>query len=165
MTTTLTHDLNKPHIFLVEDNPGDAQLVTEALSIIDAEIDVDWASDGEEDQRKLPAMDAQGHLPDLIILNYNLPKMTGSEIFKWLRSQPSLARISTIMLTSLDRDSDRAARAGVEDYLIKGPTWADTLGIARRIVSLLRHFTENEGQSPMSIPLANRVNRSARTST
>lgn len=147
----------KPHLLLVEDNPGDALLVTEALRNIDAEIVVDWANDGEEAQRKLSTMDAQGLLPNLIILNFNLPKMTGPEIFKWIRSQPNLAWIPTIMLTSTDRDSDRAACVGVEDYLIKGSTWTDTLGIARRIVSLLRQFTKNEGQRPMSIPKANVV--------
>ena len=159
MTTTLAYDAKKPHIFLVEDNPGDAELVTEALRIIDADIVVDWAENGEEAQRKLPAMETQGRLPNLIILNFNLPKMTGPEIFKWMHSRPNLAKIPTIMLTSSDRDSDRAACVGVEDYLIKGTNWADILGIARRIVGLLSQFTKNEGQPPMSIPVANGVNR------
>lgn len=159
MTSTLTMTAKKPHIFLVEDNPGDAQLVTEAVRNIDAEIVVDCVIDGEEAQRHLSAIDGHGDLPNMIILNYNLPKMTGLEIFKWIRSQPSLEKIPTIMLTSSDRASDRAACAGVEDYLIKGSTWADTLGIARRIVSLLHQFTKDEGQPPMSIPKANVADR------
>ncbi len=142
----------KPLILLVEDNPSDALLVTEAMKEIDAQIDIDIAGDGEEGLRRLAAMEARGHLPNLVILNFNLPKMTGVEVFRRMRAQPTLARIPTIMLTSSERDSDRAACAGVQDYLIKASTWDDTLGIARRIVDLLRTFTKEQGQSPMSVP-------------
>lgn len=138
-------------ILIVEDNPGDAEVVSEALGTIDTEIHVDWAADGEDALRQFADMEAQARLPDLVILNFNLPKMTGPELFKRMHSQPSLAKIPAIMLTSSDSDSDRAACAGAEDYLIKGSTWDDTLGIAHRIVDHLRRITKDKGEPPMVI--------------
>jgi len=138
-------------MLLVEDNPDDAELVTEALRLIDTEICIDWAYDAEVALQQFAAMESRGELPDLVILNFNLPKMTGPELFKIMRSKPSLAKIPAIMLTSSNHDSDRAACAGVEDYLIKGSTWTDTLGIARRIVSHLRNITKAKGEPPMLV--------------
>ncbi len=124
-------------ILLIEDNPGDAELVKEALLEIQADLRLDIAGDGEDGLRRLAAMTAAGRLPDLIILNINLPRMSGPEVLVRLRADPVLARIPVVMLTSSNLDSDRAACLGVVDYLIKAHSWTDTIRIARKIVGLL----------------------------
>ncbi len=131
----------KPLILLVEDNAGDAQLVTEALHEIGADIQMNVADDGEKGLQRLLAMETSGNLPDLIIMDFNLPRMSGSQLLARMRTHAVLAGIPTIMLTSTARECDRAACAGAQEYLIKGATWVDVLGIARRIVELLDDFT------------------------
>lgn len=131
------HQVRSKQIFLVEDNPGDAALVTEALREIGADTPIEVALDGSQGWERLVAMEASGTLPDLIILNFNLPRVSGPELLRRIQSHPVLARVPIIMLTSTSSESDRAACAGVQDYLIKASTWEDTLGVAHRIVQLL----------------------------
>jgi DNA-binding response OmpR family regulator len=59
--------------------------------------------------------------PDLIILDNIMPKMTGYEATKTLKSNPKFKEIPIIMLSALDDEKDMAAcfDAGVDDYLIK----------------------------------------------
>ncbi len=124
-------------ILLVEDNAADAELVKEAMSEIRADLRLEIAGDGEDALRRLAIMTAAGRLPDLLILNFNLPGMSGPEVLVRLRADPVLKRIPVIMLTSSNQDSDRAACIGVLDYLIKAHSWTDTIRIARKIISLL----------------------------
>ncbi|MEK7389880.1 MAG: response regulator [Elusimicrobiota bacterium] len=58
---------------------------------------------------------------DLILLDIMLPKMSGVDICKLLRADPSTADAKIIMVTGLDRmaDVEEAFRAGANDYLIK----------------------------------------------
>jgi CheY-like chemotaxis protein len=68
-------------------------------------------------------------LPRIILLDINLPGMTGLEVLKWIRAQPNLVGIRVIMLTSSDaiRDVNEAYRLGANSFLIK-PNDFDDLG-------------------------------------
>ncbi len=61
------------------------------------------------------------HMPDLILLDANMPDMDGFEMLETLRQDPATARIPVIMVTALNDASDvaRAFHLGVTDYLIK----------------------------------------------
>lgn len=60
-------------------------------------------------------------LPDLILLDVMMPKVSGFDVLDILRSTPETAKAKVIMLTALSQDSDkeRAKQLGVDDYLIK----------------------------------------------
>ena len=126
-----------PTILLIEDNPGDAALVTEALQLIKAEVSIVIAADGQLGLDTLRSMHHEGKGPDLIISNFNLPKRTGAEVLAEVGLDAELREIPFIMLTSSARDTDRQACAGAKAYLIKGPRWIDTLAIAKQIVAFL----------------------------
>ena len=59
--------------------------------------------------------------PALILLDLNLPRMSGIELLRELREDPHLRDLSVIVLTSSNEPSDRAAafRYDVEDYIVK----------------------------------------------
>jgi CheY-like chemotaxis protein len=59
--------------------------------------------------------------PKLILLDLNLPKMSGIEFLKKLRSDPKLRDLPVIVLTSSNEPKDRAAafKYDVEDYIVK----------------------------------------------
>ncbi len=96
------------HILLVDDNEGDIFLTREALD--DARIinKVSIAHDGVEAIEFLksclrhdgPAM------PDLILLDINLPKMDGTEVLSIIKNDPELKRIPVIMLTTSSAEKD-----------------------------------------------------------
>lgn len=93
------------HILLVDDNEGDILLTKEALD--DARIinKISIAYDGLEAIHFLkdpPARD----MPDLILLDINLPRMNGTEVLEVIKSDPELKRIPVIMLTTSSAEKD-----------------------------------------------------------
>ena len=96
------------HILLVDDNEGDIILTREALE--DARIinKVSIAYDGMEALSFLRACVASGKrlMPDLILLDINLPKMDGTELLSIVKSDPDLKRIPVIMLTTSSAEKD-----------------------------------------------------------
>jgi len=96
------------HILLVDDNEGDILLTREALD--DARIvnKISIANDGVEAisflKKDPPYRDAA--MPDLILLDINLPKMDGTEVLSIIKNDPELKRIPVIMLTTSSSEKD-----------------------------------------------------------
>ncbi len=81
---------------------------------------------------------------DLVVLDWNMPRMTGIELCRALRQKPGLAALPVLFLTANAGTSDmvQAFAAGADDYVVK-PFRAPELGA--RIFSLLR-------RARMSVP-------------
>lgn len=95
------------HILLVEDNEGDIVLTKEALSDAKIKNKVSVAKDGEEAIRFVNAgLIEGGLLPDLILLDINLPKVDGKEVLYYLKNNPSLKKIPVVMLTTSSSELD-----------------------------------------------------------
>jgi chemotaxis family two-component system response regulator Rcp1 len=92
----------------VDDNEGDIFLTREALE--DARIinKISVANDGVEALAFLRASQASGmrYMPDLILLDINLPKMDGTELLSIVKNDPDLRRIPVIMLTTSSAEKD-----------------------------------------------------------
>jgi chemotaxis family two-component system response regulator Rcp1 len=96
------------HILLVDDNEGDIYLTREALD--DAQIinKISIAHDGVEaiDFLKSCLRSGGQTMPDLILLDINLPKMDGMEVLSIIKNDPELKRIPVIMLTTSSAEKD-----------------------------------------------------------
>ena len=96
------------HILLVEDNEGDIYLVTEALEEGKIVNKISVARDGQE---AIDFLDKNGkyaneELPDLILLDVNLPKKNGHEVLEYIKEQDNLKQIPVIMLTTSSSEKD-----------------------------------------------------------
>jgi two-component system, chemotaxis family, response regulator Rcp1 len=95
-------------ILLVEDNPGDVRLTKEALR--DAKIlnKIFVAKDGVEAMEFLhiEGSFADMHMPDLILLDLNLPRKNGREVLAEIKMDPKLKHIPVVILTSSKADED-----------------------------------------------------------
>jgi CheY-like chemotaxis protein len=122
-------------IALVEDNPGDIYLIQETLRDRSIAYTLDLYQDGESIVRVLgcPNTADRDKIPDLVLLDLNLPRIEGLEILKSLRSNPQLATVPIGVLTSSQssRDRERAELAGANRFVWK-PTlltdFLDTVG-------------------------------------
>lgn len=95
-------------VLLIEDNPGDADLIVESLAECDARIRVTVALDGERALELLlrtAAQDGKG-LPRMILLDLNLPKEDGRAVLATLKRHQRLRRIPVVVLTSSDAEDD-----------------------------------------------------------
>jgi chemotaxis family two-component system response regulator Rcp1 len=95
-------------ILLVEDNPGDVYLVQKVLRESMLPLHVTVIEGGEQAlafvRRSAPYADAVR--PDLILLDLNLPRKTGQEVLRELKSDSTLGVIPVVVLTSSEAPED-----------------------------------------------------------
>lgn len=96
------------NILLVEDNPGDVELVREALSEGKLCNKLHVVSDGIEAIRFLRSRGeyADAPSPDVILLDLNLPRKNGREVLNEIKSDPKLQAIPVVVLTSSKEEED-----------------------------------------------------------
>ena len=119
----------KLRLLAVDDEPRILRLMNAVLS---GSYDLATAGDGEEGLRL-----ALSTRPDLILTDFNMPKMTGQELLQRLRQEPSLDDVPVIVLTGHEDDQLRVdlLRNGAQDFLVK-PFSVEELRV--RIANLLR---------------------------
>ena len=115
-----------PTILVVDDDPADQFLVQEAMKVANLNYNLRLVSDGDEaldylfgrgrysDRFKAPR-------PDLILLDLNMPRFSGRQVARAIKSNPYLKKIPIVVLTtsSLDDDLDELYSIGVNSYMRK----------------------------------------------
>lgn len=96
------------HILLVEDNEGDILLTTEALaeSRINNRLSVVRDGAAAIDFLQNTARQNKQELPDLILLDVNLPKRNGHEVLSFIKNDESFKHIPVIILTTSSSEKD-----------------------------------------------------------
>ncbi len=95
------------HILLVEDNEGDIVLTLEALAEAKLKNEVTVVRDGAEALDYLAERKLTPHLlPDLILLDINLPKIDGKEVLLAIKTDDLLRKIPVVMLTTSSSELD-----------------------------------------------------------
>jgi PleD family two-component response regulator len=104
----------RPRVLIADDNPQGVELLEAYLGETDYEIRT--ASDGEQTLKAV-----EQWKPDLVLLDIMMPKISGFEVCKRLRSNPATHDTAVLMVTALDQPSDveRAVDAGTDDFLTK----------------------------------------------
>jgi CheY-like chemotaxis protein len=95
-------------ILVVEDNPADAYLIKDLLSETSARFEIAVARDGEEalDRLLRRPFDRSDPRPDLVLLDLNLPKISGHDVIREVRKSGELPGLPIIVLTSSDASRD-----------------------------------------------------------
>ena len=126
-------------VVLIEDNPGDVRLLEEAFRELRANIHIQVAKDGAEglDMVEKRVGEKVQPWPDLILLDLNLPKISGHDVLERLKTNPSTRRIPIIVLTSSRADVDvrRAYDSHANAYLRKPSSLDDLISAAQQIKS------------------------------
>lgn len=124
------------HVLLVEDNEGDVLLTTEALrsgrlvkkiSVVrDGKSAIDYLSD---------SANLSIELPDLILLDINLPKKSGHQVLQFIKNSENLKQIPVIMLTtsSAERDIEMAYKNYANCFITKPVDVQDFINAVKEI--------------------------------
>ncbi len=125
--------MTKSRILIADDNPTNVELLEAYLSGVDCEIAI--AVDGRETLEKV----AEFH-PDLILLDIMMPKLSGFEVCKTIKDDPSDRQIMVLMVTALNElgDIERAVAAGCDDFLSKP---VNKLELLKRVENMLKRGT------------------------
>ena len=102
------------YILLVEDEPSIAELLR--VNLLRAGYKFAWVADAETAQQSMAEV-----LPDLILLDWMLPGMSGIELARRVRAHPRTKALPIIMLTARGQEEDKIAglETGADDYLTK----------------------------------------------
>jgi CheY-like chemotaxis protein len=118
------------YILLAEDNEGDLELFKELCESSSVPHTLFAVRDGEE---ALAFLQHAPHLPDLVILDINMPRSSGHDVLQAMRGDARLAQLPVLVLTSSDasRDVEMAKAAGACGYIVKPPDFRieEVLGI------------------------------------
>jgi CheY-like chemotaxis protein len=95
-------------ILLVEDNDYDARRTLKALKTGRVRNRVSWVEDGVEAMAYLrhQGPHAEAPRPDLILLDWYMPRMSGWEVLDQIKQDPDLKRIPVVIMTSSDQQTD-----------------------------------------------------------
>src|SRR5439155_1756627 len=133
------------HVLLIEDNPGDADLVR--LRLVESSSDLDVSC---VDRLSAGLESINQHQPSLVLLDLNLPDSRGAETFrKVLNKAPG---VPIVVLSGQDDEelANKAVHQGVQDYLVKGDFDSKQLSRAMRYAierqSLLRSLDMSRQQ-------------------
>ncbi len=123
----------KPHILIAEDDSGVAELLAYNLSKDDYDIVI--ARDGEE---ALMLMDERA--PDLLLLDWMLPKVSGIEVCRRVRNSAEHGNVPIIMLTARGEEGDRVRGldTGADDYITKPFAVTELLARVRAVLRRIR---------------------------
>lgn len=124
-------------ILLIEDDPDDVELLQEALYESRVPHDLHVIMDGE---KVVDYLKNQLLLPDIIVLDFNLPKLHGKALLTLIRSVDRLARIPLVVLTTSASplDIQYAQDHGASKYLTKPSTMSGFSATVEAIVAVGR---------------------------
>lgn len=130
-------------VLIVDDNPQNVELLQAFLEALP--VKVITAYDGVEALEKV-----QQHNPDLILLDIMMPRMSGYQVCRKLKTDPATRDIQILMVTALNElgDVEQAAECGTDDFISKP---VNKFELLTRVKSLLRvRHLKNELERALS---------------
>ena len=128
-------------IFLVEDNPADVELFQMALQEVGVKYDLVLFEDGAEVINYVcnPETADLQKMPDLMVLDLNLPRNDGLEILQVVRNKPAFADLPIAVLSSSSSSRERASLATfkVREFIAKPPDLEQYMNIGQIVRNLL----------------------------
>jgi two-component system, response regulator len=118
--------MKKNLILLIDDNDSDVELTRRALQKAEIEYTLAVLEDGREAVQYLfgsaePNPAAPGELPDLVILDLNLPMINGIEVLRRLRKNPRTRHLMVVIMSTslIDSDVTTCYELGANSYIRK----------------------------------------------
>ncbi len=117
----------------MEDNPDEALLAKRALARIELPLTVKIATDGED---AIAQLETATQLPDLVLLDLKLPRLSGFEVLEWIRNAGGLrVPVVTFSNSSEARDVQMAYDLGANSFLRKPVSFDDLVELFRNLTN------------------------------
>jgi CheY-like chemotaxis protein len=133
--------MKRTTMLYVEDEEDDVFFMRRAVKAAGGDLELQSASDVPSAIAYLQGREVYADretypFPDLILLDLNLPTVSGFELLEWVREQPEFNRLPVVIYSSSGREEDRerAGSLGANDYLTKPSSGADFLKVVRLIL-------------------------------
>ncbi|MDA0177609.1 MULTISPECIES: response regulator [Mesoflavibacter] len=130
----------KLNVLLIEDDMIEIMKLNRTISTLNLDHNIIEANNGED---ALKILEKKDNLPDIILLDLNMPKINGIEFLSILKNDDLLKYIPTIILTTSNNQKDllECYKIGVAGYVIKPLKYEDYVS---KIEKLLAYWSVNE---------------------
>ncbi|HYO83481.1 MAG TPA: response regulator [Bryobacteraceae bacterium] len=125
------------HVVLVEDNAGDVFLIREALRL-EAPCEVTVLDDGDTAFRYFRDRAYGDTMPDLVVLDLNIPGRDGVEVLDLIRGTPELSEVAVAVVSSSPRDVLVTKAAQADCYITKPQDLDAFLAIGKDLLDCVR---------------------------
>ncbi len=127
--------MSRPYILLVEDNADDVDLTTRAFEKNHIANEVVVMRDGAQARDFLFDGKRKSHMPALILLDLNLPKIGGLQLLELIRENENTRLLPTVILTSSKEEDDliEGYRRGVNSYVRKPVDFNEFVEAVRQV--------------------------------
>ena len=145
---TMPIDVSGARILVVDDNEVNRAILMEQMASWG--FDACAASGGEEGMAVLRAVAARGLKVDCMVLDYQMPMMSGVEMARIIRATPEIADTPIVMLTSVDQSLGQSSHAGlrIDAHLIKP---ARSSALLEAIVSTIQRHRGRLEPQPLAV--------------
>lgn len=143
----MSQQQNQLKILLIDDNEDHAKILKWSFEKSGRHHQITFIEEGSEALALLGVgQRAQPELPDLILLDFNLPKIDGREVLRILKSDERTKRVPVIVMSSSDREEDirKAYELGASTYVSK----SDVLGEKNSFLSTLHEYWSTIAKLP-----------------
>jgi CheY-like chemotaxis protein len=108
-------------ILMAEDDSLDTMDIQRTLDKMKIMYKLEVVKNGEEAIRSLQEREQESNLPDIVLIDINMPKMNGLEFLQVVRSTPAWKGLKCFIITTSEEKIDRetANRLGVSGYIVK----------------------------------------------
>lgn len=134
---TLSQPASQIEVLLVEDDPGDVLMTREAFADYKVANTLNVVQDGADAMAFLrrEGEHADARRPDLVLLDLNLPRMDGREVLEAIKSDPELASIPVVVLTTSEAEEDvlRSYSLHANAYVTKPVDFERFIDVVRQI--------------------------------
>jgi DNA-binding response OmpR family regulator len=123
-------------ILIADDDEDDRALVSAAFMEINSQLDVSFVKDGQELIDHLKYGIADCHLlPDLVLLDLNMPRKDGREALKEIKSDPAIKNVDIIIFSTSASEQDKiyTMSLGAKNYIVKPADYSMLMHILRTI--------------------------------
>jgi len=126
---------------VIEDNSADVFLIREAIESVKLNAELNVLTDGEKAIRFLESADRDSSIevPDVVILDINLPKKHGGDVLQSLRRSVRFGTAPVLIVTSSDSARDREAmiKLGANGYFRKPSAYLEFMKLGELVKSML----------------------------
>jgi two-component system phosphate regulon response regulator PhoB len=152
--------MSTPHVLLIEDEPAQREVLAYNL-----EAEGYRVSRGEDGEQGLLLVDEDA--PDVIVLDWMLPSVSGIEVCRQLKMRPETRAIPIIMLSARSEEVDkvRGLETGADDYVVKPYAVAELMARVRTQLRRVRPSTVGQVLEYKDIRLDSETHRVTRAET
>ena len=128
------------NILLIEDNTIEIMKMNRAVSFLELDHSITEAKTAE---KALDILDDKKYIPDIILLDLNMPKINGIEFLNILKKNNDLNHVPVVILTTSNNKTDLldCYKLGIAGYILKPLKYEDYV---TKIESTLKYWSLNE---------------------